>query len=90
MKTKTLSPVLSSCSILAFVVFLAACSSVGKAPVALAQSNLYEEQLSRNWEIDADDISAAREAAETLSKVFPITQADYGDNDVVRSWDIDA
>jgi hypothetical protein len=89
MNTRTLPTKLLSFLILASVIFLAACSSIGEAPVALAQSNPNEEQQSRSWEIDANDIAAAREAAETLSKVFANNDADYGENDFVRSWEID-
>jgi hypothetical protein len=88
MNTRTLPTKLLSCLILASVIFLAACSVVGEAPVALAQSNLNEDHQSRSWEIDANDIAAGREAAETLTKVFANKDRDYGENDFVRSWEI--
>jgi len=67
MNTRTLSINLLSSLILVSVVFLAACSPIGGAPVVLTQPDLIEEDFSRDWEIDADDIAAAREAALYLS-----------------------
>ena len=83
MNTKTLSII--SSLILVSVVFLAACSPIGGAPIVLAQPDtveglsvtrseaaavdILEEDVLRSWEMDADDIAAAREVAHYLAAV---------------------
>ena len=99
MNTKRLSITLLSGLILASIALLAACSPLGIAPLLLAQPHTIEkysdakfdeyqgfgeDALSRSWEIDADDIAAAREAAETLSQTYAVEVED----DLVRSWEI--
>jgi hypothetical protein len=87
MNTKTLSTYLLSSLTLVSLVFLAACSP----PVALAQPNtveVFEEDTSRSWEMDADDIAAAREAAESLSQIYTADVEYLGEDDFQRSWEI--
>ena len=103
MNTKSLSIQLLSSLILLSILFLAACSTVSSAPVVLAQSETIEKSLVtgsentksygeddvvRSWEINLDDIAAAREAALLLSQTFATAEVDYGEDDVVRSWEI--
>ena len=90
MNTRTLSINLLSSLILVSVVFLAACSPIGGAPVVLTQPDLIEEDSSRGWEIDADDITAAREAALALSQTYTAVGVDLIEEDTSRSWEIDA
>ena len=90
MNTKTLSIILLSSLTLVSVVFLAACAPMGGASVVLAQPEFIKDDISRSWEIDADDIAAAREAALSLSQTYTAARADLEGEDVLRSWEIDA
>lgn len=101
MNTKTLSIVLLTSLILVGIVFQAACSSIDGASVVMAQQNsvegipaaevdLFVEGTSRSWEIDAGDLAAAREAVETLSRIYGIVGVDVEYDDVMRSWEIDS
>jgi hypothetical protein len=91
MNTKTISTILLTSLILVSMFFLAACSPISRAPVAMAQSDKPPVTgLDRSWEIDADDIAAARQAAEALSHINAAVEVDYGEDDLLRSWEIDA
>ena len=48
-----------------------------------------EEDNLRTWEINAGDIEAAREAAETLSQIYTVIEVDFEEEDVLRTWEID-
>ena len=88
MNTKTLSTNLLSGLIMVSILFLSACSPFGGVPVVMAQPNYFEETSSRTWEIDVDDIAAAREAAETLSQNYAAIGVDFEEMDLTRSWEI--
>ncbi len=90
MNTKNLSINLLCILILVSIVFLAACSPVSGAHVVLGQPDLIEEDTSRSWEMGADDIAAAREAALVLSQTYAAVVVDLEEEDTSRSWEIDA
>ena len=68
---------------------LSACSQVLAQPDVSVKS-VEENNLPISWEIDSDDIAAAREAAETLSQITVAVEGDYGEYDFLRVWEIDA
>lgn len=87
MNTKTLTTTLMSSLIILSIIILAACSPTSSAPIVMAQADTAEKPLLtgpvgsqsygeddvvRSWEIDADDIAAAREAAQYLAEVVKI------------------
>jgi hypothetical protein len=90
MNTKTSSINLLSILILVSVVFFTGCAPIGGASVVLAQPELIKEDISRSWEIDADDIAAASEAALSLSQTYTAAGVGLEEEAVLRSWEIDA
>jgi SLT domain-containing protein len=88
MNTKTLVTILTMGLILWSLVSLAGCS----IPVALAMPvNVdVEDEYARSWEIDAEDISAAREAARVLAENYNADSEYLEEGFLARSWEISA
>jgi hypothetical protein len=88
MNTKTLVTILTMGLILWSLVSLAGCS----IPVALAMPvNVdVEDEYARSWEIDAEDISAAREAARVLAQNYNADAEYLEEGFLARSWEISA
>jgi len=76
MNNKTFSIHIIYGLILVSMLLLSACSALGSAPVVMAQPDYSNEEISRFWEIDTDDIAAARKAAEILSQVYASYKVD--------------
>jgi hypothetical protein len=92
-----------SCLVLVSIILLAACAPFSPAPLTMTELHLVEkssatgiesrnqfgdDDVLRNWELSLEDISAAREAANVLSKTFTLGK-DYGQDLTLRTWELD-